>query len=181
MAETDALSGAKFGGGLYVKEYPVKLRVLTLNPMVYSDNKYGSTHYVFIVYNLDEDKVQVWDTSPGNSARLQEIHSDTDLGSNLRGIDIKVSTNGKSGKERRYTIQPIGVPHDLEEVQKATIAEAKLDLEAIVHKNNPGAIRLSDVNAGKKIPSTVDPENTNKDVVIEDIGDDPINIDDIPF
>jgi hypothetical protein len=61
-----------------------------------------------------------------------------------------------------------------------------VDLEAIMKKKAPGALRLSEVNAGQKpggVEDGTEPADTAKeeDVVIEDIGDEPINLDDIPF
>lgn len=186
MPETDALAGAKFNSSLYVKEFPVKLRVMTLDPMVYNDNRFANTHFVFIVYNVDEDKAQLLDTTGGNAQRLQEIHLDEDLGNNLRRITIKITTNGKSGIERRYTINTIGEASDLTKEQVATLKEANLNLEEIVHKNNPNAMRLSEINAGGKLPVTqvdddIKPSDTQKDISIEDLGGEEIDVNDIPF
>lgn len=182
MADQDALSGARFGGGGWLKEFPAKVRILTLDPMVYNNN-FGQTKYAFIVFNLDEDKVQIFDTTPGNASRFKEIHMDEDYGANLRAIDVKIKTNGKSGINIRYTVETVGVPHNLTPEQMRIIYDAHIDLEKIVTKNNPGAVRLSEVNAGKKPGASLGRDNTlePEDTVIEDIGDEPINLDNIPF
>lgn len=185
--EKDALSGAKFDSGLYLKDFPVKIRVLTRDPMVYNDN-FGNTKYVFAVFNLDEEKVQILDKTGGFPKRFQEINSDEDFGGDLRKVDLKITTNGKQGKEIRYNITPIGKPDDLTKKQVATIMEQGFDLSERVKKNNPGAVRLSEVNAGKKPgPATGDqslePNETTEDITIEDVTDDngEIDVSKIPF
>lgn len=176
MTEQDALSDAQFGGGLYLKDFPAKIRVLTRDPMVYNDS-FGNTKYVFAVYNLNEDKVQILDKGPGFAQRFKEINMDEDFGGDVRQNDLKVTTNGKSGIEIRYTITPVGSPGDLTKEQKAIIKEQGFDLAEKVQKNNPGALRLSEVNAGKK-PATTEPED---EINIEDIEDEPIDLTKIPF
>jgi hypothetical protein len=193
MAEQDALSDAKFGSNLFLKDFPVKIRVLTRDPMVYNDN-YANTKYAFVVYNLEDDQVQILDKTGGFAKRFQEINADEDFGGDLRKINIKITTNDLSGKEIRYTLTPVGTPSDLTEEQKKIIKDSKIDLDKVIKKKNPGAIRLSEVNQGKK-PGPAAGENEGddeedvkpskdvapEDVVIEDIGDEPINLDDIPF
>lgn len=184
MEENDALSGAKFGSDLFLTNFPVKVRVLTLDPLVHVDN-YGNTRYAFVVLNLDTNKVQVLDKGPGFAQAFQGIHTDEDLsGGNLRDVDVKIKTNGKSGKETRYEFNTVGVPSPLTPEQIKTISEAKVDLDAIIRKNSPNALRLSEVNSGARLKTEVQPSDDTRgvdDVVIEDIGDEPINLDSIPF
>lgn len=183
--EVDALGAAKLGGGLYLKgsEIPttgIKIRVLTRDPMVFND-KFGNTKYVFAVYNITEDKVQIFTQGPGVVAQLQKINADPDFGGDIRKIDIKVTTNGKSGIEIRYTLQPVGIPSELSKEAVKTIVSNGFDLAEKTKKNNPGALRLSEVNAGKKLAEPeegVEPEDT----VDNDVDNDtPINLDEIPF
>jgi hypothetical protein len=185
MAETDALKDANFGSGLFLNEFPAKVRVLTLDPLVYND-QYGNTKYAFVVFNLDLNKVQIIDKTSGFANRFKEIHLDEDFGGDIRKLDLKITTNGKQGIEIRYNIVPIGDPKDLTQDQLKVIKDANVDLEAIIKKKAPGALRLSEVNAGQKpggVEDGTEPADTAKeeDVVIEDIGDEPINLDDIPF
>lgn len=183
MGEVDALSGAKFGNGLFLTDFPVKIRVLTLDPLVHTDN-YNNTRYAFVVLNLDENRVQVLDKGPGFAQAFQGIHTDADFGGDVRKIDVKIKTNGKSGKETRYDINAVGVPSELTQEQIKIVYEAKVDLDAIIKKNSPNAIRLSELNAGAKVPDAQDEAasvETVDDVVIEDIDDKPINLDDLPF
>src|ERR1019366_2227536 len=120
MAETDALAGAKFGGGLYLKDFPAKDRVLTRDPMVY--NRFGNTYYAFAVYNLDLKKVQVLAKGPGFAKRFQELNSE-DFGGDVRKLDIKITTNGQSGLNVRYTIDHIGLASDIKKEDAEIIKE----------------------------------------------------------
>lgn len=181
MSETDALRSAKFNNGLFLRDFPAKIRVLTTDPMVYMD-KFGGTKYAFVVFNLEENKVQILAQGPGFASRFQEIHSDDDFGGNIQTIDLKITTNGKSGMEIRYTITPIGAPHNLTKEQLEVITSSTVDLPTVIKKNNPNALRLSEVNAGKKVVAADEAEpETSQDVIIEDIDDKPINLDEIPF
>lgn len=170
--ENDALSAARFGGGLFLSDFPAKIRVLTLDPVVSNDN-YGNTKYAFVVWCHDDNKPHILNKGPGIAQRLSEIHTDPDFGGDLRKIDLKITTNGKSGIEIRYTITPVGAPYQLpaEQIKEA----ATINLESVV-KNG---IRLSEVNQGKRIPSAnLEPESTDE---IAEVDDAPINLDDIPF
>jgi hypothetical protein len=186
MPETDALSKGKFGSDLFLSEFPTKIRVLTLDPLVYND-KYANTKYAFVVYNVDQHKVQIIDKTGGFAKRFQEIHQDEDFGGDIRKINIKITTNGKSGVDVRYNIVAVGSPSALSPEDLKVIKDAKIDLEAIIKKKAPGAIRLSEVNDGADLAppmedEALEPSKTRKeDVTIEDIGDEPINLDDIPF
>jgi len=180
MSEVDALRSAKFNTGLFLRDFPAKIRVLTTDPMVYMD-KFGGTKYAFIVFNLNENKVQILTQGPGFASRFQEIHSDDDFGGNIQTIDLKITTNGKSGIEVRYTIAPVGSPHSLTQDQLSVIMASNVDLEETVKKNSPNAIRLSKVNSGEKVAAADEVEPSN-DVVIEDLDEDQaINLSEIPF
>lgn len=186
MAEQDALGDAKFGGGLFLSDFPAKIRVLTVDPMVYNDN-FGNTKYAFIVFNIEDNKVQILDKTAGFPKRFQEIHLDSDYGNDVRGIDLKITTNGAQGKEIRYTINPLGEPKALTQEQLKVIKEAAINLEDVIKKKNPGALRLSEINGGKKLGPALNDQpiepskKADDDITIEDIGDEPIDLDDIPF
>lgn len=185
MAEQDGLSEAKFGGGLFVDDFPVKIRVLTIDPLVYND-QYANTRYAFVVYNLDSDKVQILNKTAGFARRFQEVHTDEDFGHDIRKIDLKITTNGKQGKEIRYTITPVGSPTELTQEQLKIIKDSKVDLDKVIKKNNPNALRLSEVNAGAKVPESetqaeAELQPDQEEPIIEDIGDEPIDLSGIPF
>lgn len=169
--ETDALSAASFSGGLFLSGFPAKIRVLTLDPIISTDN-YANTRYAFVVWCHDDNKPHVLNKGPSFAKRFQEIHMDEDFGGDIRNIDLKVTISGK-GKDTRYTITPVGTSYGLRPDQIKEASEIKLDL---VIKNG---IRLSEANKGKKVPSSnVEPDGV--DGIVE-VTDDPINLDDIPF
>lgn len=179
--ELDALSVGKFGNSLYLKEFPAKIRVLTRDPMVY--NNFGNTYYAFAVYNLETKRVQILAKGPGFARRFQELNSE-DFGGDVRKLDIRISTNGKNGLNVRYSIDAIGAPSDMPQEVIKEIMDNGFDLAEKVKKSNPGALRLSEINAGAKLPESdegLQPNATTEDVVIEDIGDQVINLNDIPF
>lgn len=174
MSDTDALSNASFGNSSYLRDFPVKIRVLTLDPIIHTD-KFGNTRYAFIVWNQDLDMPQILDKGPGFAQRFKEIHQDADFGGNLRNIDLKITTNGKSGMETRYTITPIGTPAPLEAHKLKAAGEISLS------EKIENGIRLSEYNNGTKVPVNDQAPLTVNDTVAEVTGDEEINLDDIPF
>lgn len=198
----DALSSFDFNkvssGGLYLKfeeGKAVKLRVLTTDPLVYLD-KFGNTRFAFVVYNLTDGQAQILQATAGMARRIGELHVDADYGANIQKIDIKITPSG-SGKERRYAVDPLTmniVPLTQEQLKEA----AGINLEDKIAKNAPLAQRMSFYDqekfnsTKKKLVDENDEEaltkqafddaaSVGKDEVVEDIGDEPINLDDIPF
>lgn len=172
---SDALSEGRFGGGgLYLTDFPAKVRVLTTDPVVHLDN-YGGTKYAFIVWSFDEDRPMILDKGASFTKRFQQIHKDPDFGANIQRIDLKITTNGKSGQDIRYSIDPLGNPYDLplEKIREA--ARIKLD-----EKIQDG-VRLSAVNKGAKVPGSEPDEIGIPDEYTNLPADQPINLDDIPF
>lgn len=172
MAEIDALRDAQpvKGGGLFLSEFPARIRVLTTNPIVSKDN-YGNTRYAYVVWCLDDNKPHVINKGPSVHNQFLAIHQDPDYGSDIRKIDLKIVVSGK-GKETRYTVNPLPETKELTNEQIKQAAEVNLDN---VIKNG---IRLSEFNQGEKVPSSdTEPEDT----VYEVTGDEDINPDGIPF
>jgi hypothetical protein len=191
MAEKDALSNFDFGkfsgGGLFLKwtaGVPVTLRVLTVDPMVTTkeftapDGEVNlSTQFHFIVYNFTEGKAQVLSASPSIARRIGELHKDNDFGANIRNIDLKITPTGEK-LSRKYDIQVLPKANQLtnEQIQEAT----KIKLDDVIKDGS----RMSMYDAENHIATskvTMAPETPEEDTVIEDIGDEPINLDDIPF
>lgn len=196
------------GAGLFVKFQagkPITVRVLTIDPIVssteFTDKQTGevtlSTRFAFIIYNFTEEKAQILQASPAMARKIGELHVDPDFGANIRKIDIKISPTGE-GKERRYDIQVLPTPKDLtadmvKEAQNLPLEEkVKGDRMSLY---DPNAARepnkaAEQGNDGEPLPEEPSGYDTAKaeaekhrkdDVVIEDIGEEPINLDDIPF
>lgn len=196
MAEQDSLSGFDFDSvskpGKFLKFQagkPVTVRVLTKDPVVQERVFEGdgetniSTKFCFIVWNFTDEKAQIMSVGPSIGKTLQSVAKDEDFGANLQKCDIKISPEGE-GKARVYTVNVLRHSGNEKSLTQAMIDEAKLiNLDTDV-KDNKG--RLSEFTPSTKKPEpapapqpTVKPKE--EDVVIEDIGDEPINLDDIPF
>lgn len=193
----DALKDLEFkGGGLFLKinsGEPVTLRVLTLDPVVSTD-QWGGTKYAFTVWNWNENKAQIWQTTPGNLKKLTSIHRDEDFDP-LNKLDVKVTATGEM-LEKRYEIVPLPKAKELTNAMVKEARTINLD-EKIEGGSRLSAYEESDgeeVSGYEKAKATAarlredmpqepaDPENVmEEDVVIDDIGDEPISLDDIPF
>lgn len=184
MAENDALKEfdwSSFGGsGLFVKweaGKPLTLRVLTVDPVV-SQKEFNnndeinlSTQFSFIVYNFTDQKAQILSASPSIARKISELHADPDFGADIKKIDIKITPTGEK-LQRKYDIQVLQKVNTLTVDQIKECAAIKLD-EAV-----KGGSRMSMWTP--KEPDEA-PLPAQQDTVIEDIGDEPINLDDIPF
>lgn len=200
MAEADALSKFDFSRvvkpGKFLKFQagkPLTLRVLTVDPLVY-ETKYEdkitqeitlSTRFAFVVYNFTDSMAQILQATPNMAKKIGDLHTDEDFGANIRNIDIKISPTGEK-LERRYDIQVLPKTRELTNEQIKECAVIKLE-DAIEGDHQ----RMSFYKPGEAIPGTdsgeaevqakENAEKTEEDPVIEDIGNEPINLDDIPF
>lgn len=174
MDEVDAMRGAKpaNGGGLFLTDFPAKIRVFTLDPLLAQD-KFGNTRYAFVVWHFDEDKPKILNKGPSFYNRFLAIHNDEDWGADIRKIDIKITAEG-SGKDTRYSISPLPKSESLtnDQIREA----AKIRLEDVI-KNG---VRLSEINKGARVPTIqLEPEFTQSDAGEMDGAE--VNLNDIPF
>lgn len=174
---SDALSGYNFSSGssgLYLTDFPVKLRVLTTDPLIHVEPKYGSTKFAFVVWNHDLGKAQIMDRGASIAQEIQKLHLDADYGADVQKIDIKISKTG-DGKETRYFVTPLPTAVKLtnEQLKEA----ASIDLPEKI-KNG---VRMSAINNGSETLLT------QKDVLDEAYketgfeGGESISLEDIPF
>lgn len=193
MAEQDALSKFDFskvtGGGLYLKfeaGKPLTLRVLTTDPVVFTnvftDKVTGeesvTTRFAFVVYNFTDDKAQILQASPTMAKKIGELHVDPAFGANIKNIDIRISPTGER-LQRKYDIQ---VLPKAQELTKEQIEAAKaIDLDERVDGDRMSLYDPNNVPTIQTEDRDISLAATEKDVVINDIPDDPINLDDIPF
>lgn len=195
MPEQDALSTFDFstvgGSGLFVKfeaGKPLTLRVLTTDPVVanvaYEDKDTGettvTTKFSFIVYNFTAGKAQILSASPSIARKIGELHVDPDFGANIKKIDIKISPTGEKLK-RKYDIQVLlqakELTSDMVKEAQAINLDDKVEGDRMSLYEPPKTPLTDQAEEGPTAPTPGTPE----DVVIEDIGDEPINLDDIPF
>lgn len=163
-------------GGLFLKIEDgenVRLRVLSKEPVVFESDYLGtlSTKYAWLVYNHDEEKVQIFQGGATIYNAIAALATDEDWGDPTE-YDIKVGRKGVQ-KETKYSVQPTNkskeVPADLEDV----------DVLGIINKSdkNVNVQMLSDRIAGAT-PAQKQPKDNVP--TVEDV-DNPIDLDDIPF
>jgi len=194
MPDKDALSTFDFskvgGSGLFVKfeaGKPLTLRVLTVDPIV-SQVEYESdsgeitltTKFSFIVYNFTDSKAQILSASPSIAKKIGELHVDSDFGANIRKIDIKITPTGEK-LMRRYDVQVLPSARDLtnEQIKECSA----IDLPAKVQGDRMSFYDPNKLSGHDLAKAKADElrGGEKEDVVIEDISDEPVNLDDIPF
>lgn len=173
------------GNGVYFKPEDKKnyeLRIVS-DPVIFDnvfeqgDKTSIQTKYAWKVWNFTDGQVQVFQLPGRGYKAIDDIATNPKFGDPLSGKwDFDYKRTG-TGTDTVHSIMPTPVGDALTEEQQAEID--KLDLVALVSAGK-GAQRvqlLEDViKAGDKRA-----ESTEDDVVIEDMGDEPINLDDIPF
>lgn len=192
----DALAtvNIKETGGLYLKFKDgdaIKLRVLTLDPMV-SEKVWDNTpdkvdtKYAFVVWNWEENKAQVLQVGPGLLKRFTAIHRDEDFDP-LNKVDIKISATGEM-LERRYEVQVLPKAQTLtndmiKEAQAVNLEDVIQDKRGRLSAYSEGdGEEVSEGSGYEKAKATAHKiKDKEDDVVIEDIGDGEIDLDDIPF
>lgn len=169
-------------GGIYLKLKDgdsVRMRIIG-EPVVFDSvfSKEGepdkvSTRYAWPVYNHDEEKVQVFQGSATVFSAIAALAKDEDWGDPEK-YDIKVSREGSGASDTRYSVSPSPKSKDLpEEMEELDVIE-----KIAASPNNQRVDLLSNVvKAGKREEK---PEE-QKDVVIDDVDEGPVNLDDIPF
>lgn len=176
---SDALKQYQFkseGGGLFLKfspDEPVKVRVLTTDPLINVDN-YGNTRYAFVVYNFTEGKAQILNKGVTVSRQIQALHQDEDYGADIQKLDIKITATGE-GKETRYSVNPLPKSEKLTDEQ---VTEAReIDLEKVIG----GGIRMSEA---VKSPEKEKSMQSEEQPPIESFDEDPdsdVDLESIPF
>lgn len=191
MSDNDALANFDFTNvtkaGVYLKfeaGKPVVVRVLTTDPIIYNtsfeDKKTGetvvSTKFAWIVYNFTAKAAQVMQTTPNLAKKLQELHNDPDFGSDLKAIDLKI-TPPAPGEIKAYDVQVL--PKAQELTQDHLKELKKIDLDKLFE--DKGGIRMNSYDPKTFKAASVQAEAEEADEVVEDVSDEPINLDDIPF
>jgi hypothetical protein len=200
MAETDALSKFDFskvtGGGLFLKFVPgepVVVRVLTVDPIVanesYEDKRTGETivgtKFSFIVYNWTEEKAQILKATPNTAKRIGELHVDEDFGSDIRKVDLKI-TPPEKGEIKAYLIEVLPKAKELTNKIIKECAAIKLDEKVDGDRMSfydPAKFNAeSGYEKAKATAAALKGEVAEDgETVVEDIGDEPIDLGDIPF
>jgi hypothetical protein len=150
-----------------------------------STDKFGNTRFSFVAWDYNDERAGIISVGPGVAKRLQAIHQDEDFGANLKKTDIKIETVG-SGQETRHTVTALPKSTELtsdmiKELQKVDL-DGKIENGQRMTVYNPEEFALdSQPGYDKAKQARANLDKSDEDVVVEDIGDEPINLDDIPF
>lgn len=195
MPETDSLSDFDFNKvskpGKFLRfeaGKPVTVRILTKDPVVQERTFEGdgdiniSTKFCFIVWNFTDEKAQILSAGAKMARTFQSVGKDPDFGANLQKCDIKISPEG-DGKKRTYDTNVLRHSGSEKELTQAMVNEARtIDLDKDVSDSRG---RLSIWEPPTKAAAPI--KNEENDIPpmasegADDLDDEPINIDDIPF
>lgn len=191
------------GSGLYLKledNETVKIRIVS-EPAIYEteykDKATGevriSTRYAWIVWNQETKTPQIMQQSATFFRSIANLAQDDEYGDPV-GYDIKITRNG-TGTDTTYAVVPSANRDILDDGAKEAIESIDLieKLKASPYSQNINW--LSDFDPTPKpvapkpvaqptrsiLGKTTPAKEKKDDVVIEDIGDEPVNLDDIPF
>lgn len=196
MAEKDGLSKFDFNNirkaGKFLKFQagkPVTIRVLTKDPLLSEVNFTGDDPVVrvnFIVWNFTDNVAQILSATSNMGEKLQKIGNDEDYGANLQKCDIKISPEGEK-LARVYDINVLNHSGNEKELTRDQIKEAaEIDLEKEVKDSRGRASeweeKVSEGQSGlegaRKVAASMRGEDEEEE---QNPGDDPINLDEIPF
>lgn len=202
MAEKDSLSKFDFnrvgGAGKFLKFVAgesVTIRVLTKDPVVTEqifkngEEESFSTKFNFVVWNFTAEKAQILSATATMCRTFQRVATDEDYGSNLQKCDFKISAEGEK-KQRTYDINVLRHSGNEKELTKDMIEEArKINLDKDV-QDNKGRLSVWEPPVKDEEPadySEDSPGHAEAKKVRDALGnednldDEPINIDEIPF
>lgn len=198
------------GAGSFLKlndSETAKVRITSLPVIFQNEFKMGdevtlSTRFAFIVWNHDAERAQIWQTNGATyGQQLSPLLEDDEYG-DWREYDVKISRSGEKA-QTRYTIRPGIKRYELTDEQLNAVNS--IDIVSVLDKSDNASqvMWLSEwrelEDSAKKKSDGIVEESTKKmsgydqakeaqkvilskeELVIEDIGDEPINLDDIPF
>lgn len=175
------------GGGSYLKfEDGKTVRVRIVSEPVIFESIYEkgvvrqvSTKYAWLIFNLDEQEVQIMQLPKTGFRNLAAIAADDDYGDPAENeYDLKITRTGQK-QQTKYNIVPVAAKYSLTEEDQEAVADIDLVERLEASPNNERVAWLKDEVDGKR-PKEAAPKSKD-DVVIEDIDDEPINLDDIPL
>ena len=169
------------GSGLFLKlsdGETVKVRLMS-DP-VYFDNEYKgslSSRFAWIAWNHDEQKAQIWATNGATYNSIKDLVLDDEYGDPSK-YDIKITRTGVE-QQTRYSIRP-GTQRDNLSTEAIHACEAINIIEIIDKSEHASHVMYLEEHREEK-SKTTETSDEDENPKIEDIGDEPINLDDIPF
>lgn len=185
------------GGGLYLKLKDgdrVELRIAS-DPVIFQsvgkDSETGEpqlrTRYAWLVWNKTAHTAQIFENSATFFKNLAGLAQDKAWG-DPKGYDITVTRHGTQ-LDTTYTVIPVPNTQPLGIDAGKLIQEIDIIEKLRASQYTQNVMWLADFDAQAKRP-TVNPRPADEapqpsqppqNVAIEDFGDEPINLDDIPF
>lgn len=181
------------GGGLYLKiadGEAVKLRIASEPAIFQTESKPDeqgntriSTRYAWTVWNQDEQLAQIFQQSATFFKQIAGLAQDDEWGDPME-YDIKVKREGQ-GLDTTYSVTPSAqkVPLSAEAQQAVDSIDLLSKLESPYSQHVMWLAEAENGGAKKSIPgSNSKPQSSGRmDDVIAEVGDEPINLDEIPF
>lgn len=180
------------GGGLYLKVSDgetVKVRIASEPAIFQSEsqpdeqgNTRISTRYGWLVWNQDEQMAQILQQSATFFKQLAVLAQDDEYG-DPTGYDIKIKRTG-TRLETTYTLTPSANREPLSAAAKREIEAIDLLEKLSASPFAQHVMWLSDADKPKSEPHSdlpADMPKAKKEAVATELGDEPINLDDIPF
>lgn len=169
------------GGGSYYKFEDGKTLVARIvsDPAIFDSEYQGrlSTKYAWLIYNIDEKEVQIMQLPKTGYRALAAIAADPEYGNPMENdYVVKITRTGQK-QQTKYNVVPSPKKFEIDEDLKAEIEDVDLIERLNASDYNQNVAWLFDEIDGKREKT----EAPKKDVVVEDIGDEPINLDDIPY
>lgn len=169
------------GGGSYYKFEDGKTLVCRIvsDPAIFEEIYEGraSTKYGFLIYNIDEQEVQIMKLPKTGYRSLAAIAADPDYGNPMENDYVLKITRTGQKQQTKYNVVPSPKKFELTEEVTEQIGEINLIDRLAASDYTENVAWLFD-EIDHKRPKTV---VTPRDTVVEDIDEEPINLDDIPY
>lgn len=170
----------KGGSGSYLRfetDKQVRVRVVS-DPVIFDSIYEGrvSVKYALLVYNIDEEEVQIMQLPKTGFIQLGAIAADEDYGNPMENdYDLKITRTGQK-QQTKYNIVPVAAKVKLDEDIKAAIEDIDLVERINASPSSDRAAWVLDEVDGKR------PEESKKvDEVAEVKEDEEIDLDDLPL
>lgn len=170
----------KGGSGSYLRfesDKTVRVRIVS-DPVIFDSIYEGraSTKYAFLVYNIDEEEVQIMQLPKTGYIAVGAIASDEDYGNPMENeYDLKITRTGQK-QQTKYNIVPVSAKVKLDEDVQAAIENIDLVERINASPSSERAAWVLDEVDGKR------PEaSEQKDEVHEVSEDEEVDLDDLPL
>lgn len=181
----------KSGGGQYLKLNDgdtVKVRIAS-DPIIFEsigerEGKQSiSTRYGWLVWNQDEQAPQILHQSATFFKSIAGLAQNEEWG-DPQGYNIQITRRGANFNDTTYVVTPSTNREPLTIAAQNQLRELDLIKATEVSTFNQHVMWLSDFEDGNKpkpAAAAAEMPPAKPDPIIDDVGEEPINLDDIPF